>query len=131
MIPNIAPVLLIGGVMGYFGVSLDMITALIMPMILGIAVDDTIHFNNHIKYHFEQCGNYRQSILASYREIGKTMCMTTIVLCSMFFIFMFCTMSCLVRIGYLAIIGLAGALVADYTLTPVLILLTKPFGKEK
>ena len=131
MIPNIAPVMLIGGVMGYFGVSLDMITALIMPMILGIAVDDTIHFTNHIKYHFEQCGSYTQSILAAYREIGKTMCMTTIVLCSMFFIFLFSTMSCLVRIGYLAIIGLAGALVADYTLTPVLILLTKPFGTAK
>ncbi|MBR6060572.1 MAG: MMPL family transporter, partial [Spirochaetales bacterium] len=131
MIPNIAPVMLIGGVMGYFGVSLDMITALIMPMILGIAVDDTIHFTNHIKYHFEQCGSYQRSILAAYREIGKTMCMTTIVLCSMFFIFLFSTMSCLVRIGYLAIIGLAGALVADYTLTPVLILLTKPFGTAK
>ena len=130
MIPNIAPVMLIGGIMGYSHIVLDMITALIMPMILGIAVDDTIHFTNHIKVHFEEFGNYRKAILESYREIGKTMAMTTIILCAMFFIFVFSTMNALVRIGYLSVVGLAGALVADYTLTPILILVTKPFGKE-
>ncbi len=131
MIPNVAPVILIGGVMGYFGINLDMVTAMIMPMILGIAVDDTIHFTNHIKYHFELTGNYRKSIENSYREIGKTMIMTTIILCAMFFIFLFSTMTVLVRLGYLSIIGLGSALIADYTVTPVLLLITKPFGKEK
>ena len=131
MIPNVAPIVLIGGVMGYAGVNLDMITAMIMPMILGIAVDDTIHFTNHIKYHFELTGNYKSAILASYREIGKTMIMTTIILCAMFFIFLFSTMNVLVRLGYLSIIGLGSALIADYTVTPVLLYITKPFGKEK
>jgi len=131
MLPNIAPVILIGGVMGYANVPLDMITALIMPMILGIAVDDTIHFTNHIKYQFEITGNYRQAILNSYREIGKSMIMTTIILCAMFAVFMTSTMSALVRIGYMSVIGMGGALVADYTLTPVLMLITKPFGAEK
>ena len=131
MIPNVAPIVLIGGVMGYCHIPLDMITAMVMPMILGIAVDDTIHFTNHIKYHFELTGNYRRAILNSYREIGKTMIMTTVILCAMFFIFIFSTMNALVRIGYLSIIGLGGALVADYTLTPVLLFLTKPFGRER
>lgn len=130
MIPNIAPVLLCGAVMGYAGISLDMITAMIMPMILGIAVDDTIHFTNHIKYHFELTGNYRDAVLGSYREIGKSMIMTTVILCAMFFIFIFSTMTALARIGYLSIIGLGSALVADYTLTPVLMYILKPFGKE-
>ncbi|MCR4790073.1 MAG: MMPL family transporter [Treponemataceae bacterium] len=131
MIPNIVPVLLIGALMGYLKINLDMITAMVMPMILGIAVDDTIHFTNHIKYNFEKYGNYRKSILAAYREIGKSMVMTTIILCAMFFIFNFSTMSALVRIGYLSILGLGSALVSDYTLTPVMILICKPFGKEK
>ncbi len=129
MIPNVTPVILIGGIMGYNHVPLDMITALIMPMILGIAVDDTIHFTNHIKYHFELCGDYRQAILNSYREIGKSMIMTTVILCAMFGIFIFSSMTALVRIGYMSVIGLAGALVADYTLTPVLLYITKPFKK--
>ena len=131
MIPNIAPVVMIGGVMGYLGISLDMITMTTMPMILGIAVDDTIHFTNHIKFYFEKGLSYKEAVLTSYREIGKTMGMTTIILCSMFLVLSFSVMNCLARLGYLSIIGLVSALVADYTLTPVLIYLTKPFGKEK
>ena len=131
MIPNVVPIALIGGIMGYAHVNLDMITAMIMPMILGIAVDDTIHFTNHIKYHFELTGNYKNAILNSYREIGKTMIMTTIILCAMFFIFLFSTMTVLVNIGWLSIVGLGSALIADYTITPVLLYIAKPFGKEK
>ena len=131
MIPNVVPIVLIGGIMGYAGVNLDMITAMIMPMILGIAVDDTIHFTNHIKYHFELTGNYRSAIENSYREIGKTMIMTTIILCAMFAIFLTSTMNVLVNIGWLSVVGLGSALIADYTITPVLLYIAKPFGKEK
>lgn len=130
MIPNVAPIVIIGGIMGYANVNLDMITAMIMPMILGIAVDDTIHFTNHIKYHYELTGNYRSAVLNSYREIGKTMIMTTVILCAMFGIFLTSTMTVLVNIGWLSIVGLGSALIADYTLTPVLLFITKPFGKE-
>ena len=130
MIPNVVPIVLIGGIMGYAGVNLDMITAMIMPMILGIAVDDTIHFSNHIKYHFELTGNYRSAIENSYREIGKTMIMTTVILCAMFAIFLTSTMNVLVNIGWLSVVGLGSALIADYTITPVLLYIAKPFGKE-
>ena len=130
MIPNIVPIALIGGIMGYANVNLDMITAMIMPMILGIAVDDTIHFTNHIKYHFELTGNYRSAIENSYREIGKTMIMTTVILCAMFAIFLTSTMNVLVNIGWLSVVGLGSALIADYTITPVLLYITKPFGRE-
>ena len=130
MIPNVVPIVLIGGIMGYAGVNLDMITAMIMPMILGIAVDDTIHFTNHIKYHFELTGNYRSAIENSYREIGKTMIMTTVILCAMFAIFLTSTMNVLVNIGWLSVVGLGSALIADYTITPVLLYIAKPFGKE-
>ncbi len=130
MIPNLAPVIVVGGVMGYAGYSLDMLTMTIMPMILGIAVDDTIHLINHIKLQLEKSGDYKDAIVVSFREIGKTMCMTTFILCAMFFMYTFSPMGCLFRIGILAMIGLSSALLADYTLTPALIALTKPFGKK-
>ena len=131
MIPNVAPVLLIGGVMGYSGMPLDMITMIVMPMILGIAVDDTIHMNNHIKYGYERTGSYKKALLLSYREIGKTMGMTTFILCAMFFVFIFSPMGALHNVGLLSIVGLAAALIADYTLTTALVYVTKPYGKEK
>ena len=131
MIPNVAPVLLIGGVMDYSGMPLDMITMIVMPMILGIAVDDTIHMNNHIKYGYERTSSYKKALLLSYREIGKTMGMTTFILCAMFFVFIFSPMGALHNVGLLSIIGLAAALIADYTLTTALVYVTKPYGKEK
>ncbi|MBQ7538828.1 MAG: MMPL family transporter [Treponema sp.] len=130
MIPNLAPVIVVGGVMGYAGYSLDMLTMTIMPMILGIAVDDTIHLINHIKLQLEKSGDYKEAVVVSFREIGKTMGMTTFILCAMFFMYTFSPMGCLFRIGILAMIGLASALLADYTLTPALIALIKPFRKK-
>lgn len=131
MIPNIAPVLFIGGIMGYFKMSLDMITMTVMPMILGIAVDDTIHMVNHIKSKLEQGYDYKNAIILTFREIGKTMAMTTLILCAMFFVFIFSPMTALSRIGILSIAGLLGALGADYTLTPLLIYILKPYKKNK
>ena len=130
MIPNVTPVIILAGIMGYFRFRLDMMTMTVMPMILGIAVDDTIHFINHVKYYYEVHGNYKDAILRTYLEIGKTMCMTTVIICAMFLIYAFSPMNTMHRIGMLSIVGLTTALAADYLLTPVLIYVTKPFGKE-
>lgn len=130
MIPNVAPILVIGGVMGICGFSMDMMTMMVMPMALGIAVDDTIHFVNHSKLCFERCGNYRKSLLATFRDVGKSMVSTTVILCMMFLAYMVSPVTIFFRVGFMASIGLVTALVADFTITPVLIMLTKPFGKE-
>ena len=131
MIPNLAPVLCIGAVMGWGNIPLDMLTMTVMPMILGIAVDDTIHFTNRTKLEFERTGSYLESLKITFREIGKTLGMTTFILCSMFAVFCTSPMSSLARIGFFTIVGFGSALLADYTLTPVLLYITKPFGKEK
>ena len=130
MIPNLMPMIVIGGFMGHFNSPLDMMTMTILPMILGIAVDDTIHFINQIKVEFERCSDYHQAIIKSFHTVGKNMAMTTIILCASFLMFVFSPVSNITRIGYLAIMGLSAALVADYFVTPALIYLTKPFGKE-
>jgi predicted RND superfamily exporter protein len=130
MIPNIAPVILIGAVMGYFHMPLDEMTMMIMPMILGIAVDDTIHFSNHIKAKLELGCSYKDAVTESFREIGKTMGTTTVILCVMFLMYCFSPITAMFRIGLLSIVGLGSALIADYTLTPALLYLTKPLGKK-
>lgn len=130
MIPNVAPIFVIGGVMGIFAFSMDMMTMMVIPMALGIAVDDTIHFVNHSKLNFERSGDYRASVLATFKEVGKSMVSTTVILCMMFLAYMVSPVTIFFRVGLLASIGLLAALVADFTLTPVLIMLTKPFGKK-
>lgn len=130
MIPNVAPIFVIGGVMGICSFSMDMMTMMVIPMALGIAVDDTIHFVNHSKLNFERCGDYRASVLATFKEVGKSMVSTTVILCMMFLAYMVSPVTIFFRVGILASIGLLAALVADFTLTPVLIMLTKLFGKK-
>ncbi len=129
MIPNITPVLLIGGLVGYLNYSLDMLTMTVMPMLIGIAVDDTIHFINHIKVEYEKHGDYQQAILDSFRTVGSTLAMTSIILCASFVMYLFSPMATLFKIGLLATIGISSALVADYIMTPVLVYTLQPFTK--
>ena len=131
MIPNVAPVILVGGVMGYFNYALDFSTITVMPMILGIAVDDTIHLTTHLKMKYEQMGSSEKAMETTFREIGATMFLTTVILCSMFSVYLFSPMHFLAVLGVLIIVGLSSALVADYTITPALLHVAKPFGKEK
>ena len=131
LIPNIFPVLVIGAIMGYLGISLDLMTMAIMPMILGIAVDDTIHFTNHTKYLFEKDKSYDRAIFGTFYSIGKTLAMTTIILSATFLVYLTCNIAAILRLGVLAAVGLSAALIADYLMTPVLIYITKPFGKEE
>ena len=131
LIPNIFPVLVIGAIMGYLGISLDLMTMAIMPMILGIAVDDTIHFTNHAKYLFEKEKSYDRAIFGTFYSIGKTLAMTTIILSATFLVYLTCNIAAILRLGVLAAVGLMSALAADYLMTPVLIYISKPFGKEE
>ena len=131
LIPNIFPVIVIGAIMGYLDIPLDIITMAIMPMILGIAVDDTIHFTNHTKYLFEKEKSYDRAIFGTFYSIGKTLAMTTIILSATFLVYLTCKIDAILRLGVLAAVGLLSALAADYLMTPVLIYITKPFGVEK
>lgn len=130
LIPNLAPLLVIGAYLGYTGTSLNMMSMTIIPMMLGIAVDDTIHFINSIKYEFERCGNYREAVLTAFGTVGRSLLMTTIVLTISFLTYMFSPVKMLGDIGLLAAIGLVAALITDFLITPALMLITKPFGKE-
>jgi hypothetical protein len=131
LLPNIAPVILVGGVMGYFDFAIDLSSVTVMPMILGIAVDDTIHLTTHLKMRYEQLGSSEHAMEATFREIGSTMFLTTVILCAIFGVYVFSSLHFLAVLGTLIIIGLSAALFADYTITPALLHVTNPFGKEK
>lgn len=130
MIPNIIPALLTGALMGYFGFPLDLLTVTVMPMLLGVSVDDTIHFINHCQLEFERTGNYTKSVQRTFHVAGKSMFMTTMVLGICFSSYMASNVAVFIRLGLLVFIGVSGALLADYFITPVLIRSMKVFGPE-
>ena len=57
--------------------------------------------------------------------------MTTIILSATFLVYLVCKIDAILRLGVLAAVGLLAALAADYFMTPVLIYISKPFGKEE
>ncbi len=130
LIPNVTPALVVGGLMGWLGYPLDMMTATIMPMILGLAVDDTIHFINHGRLEFDRRGNYREAILRSFRTIGTPIVLTSVVICANFAIYT--TSDCLsfIHMGVLSVAGIVSALLADLCVTPILFQRFRLFGKE-
>ena len=131
LIPNIAPALAVGGVMGWMGIPLDMMTATIIPMILGLAVDDTIHFINHGHLEFNRSRNYKESILRSFRVVGVALVLSTIVISANFIVYTTSAALTYFNLGLLAVIGMLAALFADLFITPILFKWFNIFGKEK
>lgn len=131
MIPNLAPIIFVGGVMGWFGYSLDMVTAIVIPMVLGLAVDDTIHVINHAHLEFDRKKNYNYAILRTFRVIGIAVVMSTIILVATFLGFTSSTANNFRDLGILASAGLIAALVADLFISPVVMRRFKVFGTEE
>ena len=131
MIPNVAPALVVAGIMGFADIPLDMITVTVMPMLLGLAVDDTIHFISHSQLGFQLTGNYRDATRRTFLVVGSAMFYTSLVLVLSFSAFMISPVKVFIHMGILIGAGILAALVTDYFVTPVLLKQFAVFGKEK
>ena len=131
LIPNMMPAIFVGGYMGWMGIPLDMMTATLLPMMLGMAVDDTIHFINHSKLEYDRTHNYQTAIRRTFRVVGVAIVITSIITSAVFA--SFCSSECTmcINFGLMAIIGILSALAADLLVTPILVNKCKVFGKVK
>ena len=129
LIPNMMPAIFVGGYMGWMGIPLDMMTATLLPMMLGMAVDDTIHFINHSKLEYDRTCDYQTAIRRTFRVVGVAIVITSIITSAVFA--SFCTSACTMclNFGLMAIIGILSALAADLLVTPILVKRCKVFGK--
>ena len=130
LIPNMMPAVFVGGYMGWMGIPLDMMTATLLPMMLGMAVDDTIHFINHSKLEYDRTHNYQTAIRRTFRVVGVAIVITSIITSAVFA--SFCSSACTMclNFGLMAIIGILSALAADLLVTPILVNKCKVFGKK-
>lgn len=131
MIPNIAPAIIVGGMMGWLDYPLDMMTASLIPMVLGIAVDDTIHFINHCHVAHNRYKNYNMAIRKTFRTEGLAIVMSTVIISATFAGFMSSDATQTKNWGLLAVAGMVSALLADLFLTPILFKYLRVFGTEE
>ncbi len=123
LIPNLLPLLVTAGLMGYLGVPIKPSTILVFSIAFGISVDDTIHFL--AKYRQElQANNWkiRKSVYAALRETGVSMFYTSIVLFFGFSVFTISSFGGTVALGALVSATLLFAMLANLLLLPSLLL---------
>ncbi len=123
MIPNLAPILLMMGIIGAFHFPMDMFTMMVASIAIGLAVDDTIHFMHNFRRYYEASGDPHQAVHETLHTTGRAMLVTTIVLATGFFIYMFASLNNIIRFGFLTGITLIAALLSDYFLAPALMVL--------
>ena len=131
LIPNLMPAIFVGGYMGWAGIPLDMMTATLLPMMLGMAVDDTIHFINHCKMEFDRKSDYAVAIRRTFRVVGVAIVTTSIITSVVFGCFATSACAMCINFGLLAVIGIISALLADLFITPLLVKKFNVFGKER
>ena len=131
MLPNLGPIVVIMGIMGWFELSLDMFTMLIASIAIGLAVDDTIHFMYNFRKYYAESGDAVSSIRITLHTAGRAMLVTSIVLSIGFFIFMLSTLSNVFYFGMLTGIAIILALGADFLFAPALMVLLTRSNKAK
>ncbi|QOY53337.1 efflux RND transporter permease subunit [Candidatus Sulfurimonas baltica] len=121
MLPNVLPVVMALGFMNMVGMPLDMFTMLIGAIIIGLSVDDTVHFfHNYAKYHHKGA-SVQKAVDETMLGTGRAMVATTIVLSLGFYVYMFASLSNLVNFGILTGGAIGIALLADIILAPALL----------
>jgi predicted RND superfamily exporter protein len=131
MIPNLFPVILVLGLLGWQEAHLDYFRLLLATVAIGIAVDDTVHITSRIRKEFLRCGNYTEAIRVSLTSVGRALVMTTIILSLSFLVFLMSEMAVVADFGILLSLTMVTALLADLFLLPALVLVLKPFGAER
>ena len=131
MIPNLTPILITLGVMGWFDFPLDGFTLLIGSVAIGLAVDDTIHFMHNFRRYYGRAADEREAVLESLQTTGQALLFTTLVLSTGFFIFMLGTMRSVFAFGFLTGLALALAFLADVALASALVTLVARLGRRR
>jgi predicted RND superfamily exporter protein len=120
LLPNALPIAVYFGAMGYTGITLNVSTALVGCVALGIAVDDTIHYFARFNADARRLGDERKATRATLRGILHPVTFTTVGLCMGFMILTTSSLRTQVEFGALAAFTLAVAWLIDVTLSPAL-----------
>ncbi|WP_418641240.1 efflux RND transporter permease subunit [Sulfurimonas sp. ST-27] len=129
LIPNILPIVLVIGVMGWLNINIDLGVAISGAIILGIAIDDTIHFLIKYKEARKKGFDFENALAYVMQYAGLAMVLTTVVLSSAFIVFRLSQFMLNANFGLITAIALLIALLVDLLLLPAL--LKKIDGKTR
>ncbi len=121
MIPNLFPILIYLGLLGLFKINLDLATATIAAIIIGIAIDDTIHFMSKYIILKKKGLSVEKAIRETYLMVGRIILISSIILVAGFTVFIFASLKTIVYFGILNAISVLFTLIGDLILLPIIL----------
>lgn len=121
IVPNLIPLLIIAGIMGFSGIELKAATSLVFSIAFGVATDDTIHFISRLKIELGYGKSLVYAFKRTYFETGKPILLTTFILMGGFVSLMVSDFQSTFYFGFLICITIIIAVIADLFLLPVLL----------
>jgi diguanylate cyclase (GGDEF)-like protein len=122
IVPNLFPIIINFGIMGWFGVELSMVTSLIASIAIGLAVDDTIHYLVRYNREFREDLDEKRALRETIMHMGRPIIATTLSISIGFSILTLSGFKPTAIFGVMMMITMFSALVADLILLPSLML---------
>jgi hypothetical protein len=120
LFPNLVPIALYYGALGFLGIPLNPWTSLVGSIALGIAADDTIHYMSRFNLEARRLADERRAVRAALRGVIRPVTLTLIGLCLGFGVLGFSELRSQAQFGWLAAATLAIGWCVDMALTPAL-----------
>ena len=130
LVPNLVAVPLVLGLMGGLDIPLDFMTITIAAIAIGIGVDDTIHYVHRFGKEVAVDWDYQAAVSRSHDSIGRAMYYTTVTITIGFSILILSKFVPTIYFGILTAFAMMIALLANFTVLPVLLVRLKPYGKK-
>jgi predicted RND superfamily exporter protein len=122
IIPNLIPIIIIGGVMGFFGIEMKSATSIIFSIAFGIATDDTIHFLARLRLEMKEGRKVIYCMKNAFLSTGKAVVVTALILCGGFFSLITSGFESTFYFGLLVSVTLFVAVLTDLLLFPLLVI---------
>jgi uncharacterized protein len=126
MIPNILPVAMVIGFMGWVGIRLDPGTTMIGAVALGLVVDNTVHFLHHLRKRIVAGDDMHDAVVDTLMKTGRAVVTTSTVLALGFWLMLLASFMPNINFGLLCGLAIAIALVADLVVLPAALVVVRP-----
>ncbi|MDR9364180.1 MAG: MMPL family transporter [Balneolaceae bacterium] len=126
LVPNVIPLLIVGGLMGYLNFDIKPSTAVIFTIALGIAVDDSIHYLARFRVENMRSGAFLPSLATTTIRTGRAIIITSLILVAGFGTLITSAFTSTTLMGALVCMTILSALFADLFLLPALFYWLKP-----
>jgi predicted RND superfamily exporter protein len=121
MVPNVSPILIVIGTMGWLGLKLNMATAMLASVSMGLAVDFSIHYLQRFRLEMRSGSDFDTAIRRAHGTVGLAIILANLALIAGFMVLTLSEFVPTVQFGYLVTIVMLGGLTANLIVLPMLL----------